>query len=137
MNSSTTLECPDPKTSASAVQTGKLTVNLDRRVVTVDGNPVHLTGKEYEVLELLSLRKGKILTKEMFSIVFTVAEMSQSTRSSMSSSVGCAKSWRWPPAAVITSRRCGVAAMLSEIRLSGRGQRHAVSTGKVRATAFN
>jgi two-component system, cell cycle response regulator CtrA len=66
MNSSTTLECPDPKTGASAVQTGKLTVNLDRRVVTVDGNPVHLTGKEYEVLELLSLRKGKILTKEMF-----------------------------------------------------------------------
>jgi two-component system, cell cycle response regulator CtrA len=27
---------------------------------------VHLTGKEYAILELLSLRKGTILTKEMF-----------------------------------------------------------------------
>jgi two-component system, cell cycle response regulator CtrA len=35
-------------------------------IVTVDGNPVRLTPKEYEILELLSLRKGTILTKEMF-----------------------------------------------------------------------
>jgi two-component system cell cycle response regulator CtrA len=27
---------------------------------------VHLTGKEYQMLELLSLRKGTTLTKEMF-----------------------------------------------------------------------
>jgi DNA-binding response OmpR family regulator len=27
---------------------------------------VHLTGKEYQMLELLSLRKGMTLTKEMF-----------------------------------------------------------------------
>jgi two-component system cell cycle response regulator CtrA len=40
--------------------------NLEKRLVTVDGNPVHLTGKEYAILELLSLRKGTILTKEMF-----------------------------------------------------------------------
>ncbi len=32
----------------------------------VDGTPVHLTGKEYQMLELLSLRKGTTLTKEMF-----------------------------------------------------------------------
>ena len=56
----------DPKTGASAIQTGKLTVNLDRRVVTIDGNPIDLTGKEYEILEFLSLRKGTTLTKEMF-----------------------------------------------------------------------
>jgi len=30
------------------------------------GNPVHLTSKEYGILELLSLRKGTTLTKEMF-----------------------------------------------------------------------
>ena len=52
--------------SGSTIRTGKLTVNLDTRVVTVDGNPVHLTGKEYRILELLSLRKGTTLTKEMF-----------------------------------------------------------------------
>ncbi|MCA9361476.1 winged helix-turn-helix transcriptional regulator, partial [Candidatus Kaiserbacteria bacterium] len=38
----------------------------DAKTVEVDGKPVHLTGKEYQVLELLSLRKGTMLTKEMF-----------------------------------------------------------------------
>jgi two-component system, cell cycle response regulator CtrA len=52
--------------SASTIRTGKLTVNLDTRVVSVDGQPVHLTPREYSVLELLSLRKGTILTKEVF-----------------------------------------------------------------------
>jgi two-component system cell cycle response regulator CtrA len=52
--------------SESAVRTGKLLVNLDTRVVSVDDQPVHLTAKEYGVLELLSLRKGTTLTKEMF-----------------------------------------------------------------------
>jgi len=41
-------------------------VNLDSRIVSVDDQPVHLTGKEYGILELLSLRKGTTLTKEMF-----------------------------------------------------------------------
>ena len=47
-------------------RTGKLTVNLDAKTVEVDGQRVHLTGKEYQMLELLSLRKGTTLTKEMF-----------------------------------------------------------------------
>jgi len=50
----------------SIIQTGKLKVNLDARTVEVDGQPLHLTGKEYGILELLSLRKGTTLTKEMF-----------------------------------------------------------------------
>jgi two-component system cell cycle response regulator CtrA len=52
--------------SESIIRTGKLVVNLDTRVVSVDGRPVHLTGKEFAILELLSVRKGTILTKEMF-----------------------------------------------------------------------
>jgi len=52
--------------SASVIRTGKLSVNLDARTVEVDGQPLHLTGKEYGILELLSLRKGTTLTKEMF-----------------------------------------------------------------------
>ena len=52
--------------SESAIRTGRLVVNLNTRVVSVDDQPVHLTGKEYEILELLSLRKGTTLTKEMF-----------------------------------------------------------------------
>jgi two-component system cell cycle response regulator CtrA len=50
----------------SVISTGKFSVNLDAKTVEVDGNPVHLTGKEYQMLELLSLRKGTTLTKEMF-----------------------------------------------------------------------
>lgn len=50
----------------SIIQTGKVAVNLDAKTVEVAGQPVHLTGKEYQMLELLSLRKGTTLTKEMF-----------------------------------------------------------------------
>ena len=52
--------------SQSVIETGRLMVNLDQRTVEVDGQPLHLTGKEYGILELLSLRKGTTLTKEMF-----------------------------------------------------------------------
>ena len=52
--------------SESIIRTGKITVNLDRKIVQVDGQHVHLTGKEYAILELLSLRKGATLTKDMF-----------------------------------------------------------------------
>ncbi len=52
--------------SQSIIRTGKLMVNLDAHTVEVDGHPIHLTGKEYSILELLSLRKGTTLTKEMF-----------------------------------------------------------------------
>ncbi|MBF0375710.1 MAG: response regulator transcription factor, partial [Alphaproteobacteria bacterium] len=50
----------------SVIRTGKLTVNLDRRTVEVEGSPLHLTGKEYGIIELLSLRRGQTLTKEQF-----------------------------------------------------------------------
>ncbi|MBC8445061.1 MAG: response regulator, partial [Rhodospirillaceae bacterium] len=46
----------------SIIRTGRLAVNLDAHTVEVDGHPVHLTGKEYGILELLSLRKGTTLT---------------------------------------------------------------------------
>ncbi|MAL10279.1 MAG: DNA-binding response regulator [Maricaulis sp.] len=50
----------------SIIKTGDIAVNLDAKTVEVDGHRVHLTGKEYQMLELLSLRKGTTLTKEMF-----------------------------------------------------------------------
>ena len=50
----------------SIVQSGNLTVDLDQKTVDIDGARVHLTAKEYQVLELLCLRKGATLTKEMF-----------------------------------------------------------------------
>ena len=45
---------------------GSLQLNLDSREVTVADCPVHLTGKEYAILELLVVRKGMVLTKEAF-----------------------------------------------------------------------
>jgi two-component system, cell cycle response regulator CtrA len=52
--------------SQSVISTGTVNVNLDAKTVDVGGKSVHLTGKEYQMLELLSLRKGTTLTKEMF-----------------------------------------------------------------------
>ena len=43
-----------------------LCVNLDTKMVEINGARVYLTGKEYQMLELLSLRKDRTLTKEMF-----------------------------------------------------------------------
>lgn len=50
----------------SMIRTGRICVNLDAKTVDAEGKTVHLTGKEYQMLELLSLRKGTTLTKEMF-----------------------------------------------------------------------
>ncbi len=50
----------------SLIATGGIVVNLDAKTVEANERPVHLTGKEYQMFELLSLRKGTTLTKEMF-----------------------------------------------------------------------
>jgi two-component system, cell cycle response regulator CtrA len=50
----------------SVVQTGDLIVNVDAKTVHIKQVRVNLTGKEYRMLELLSLRRGTTITKEMF-----------------------------------------------------------------------
>lgn len=52
--------------SQPRLRVGAMQLNLDSREVTVNGQEVHLTGKEYAILELLVLRKGMVLTKEAF-----------------------------------------------------------------------
>ena len=52
--------------SESVVRFDKVAINLDTRTVDVNGTQVHLTNKEYAILELLAMRKGTVLTKEMF-----------------------------------------------------------------------
>jgi two-component system, cell cycle response regulator CtrA len=47
----------------SVIETGDLVVNLDTKTVEINGARVHLTDKEYQILELLSLRKGTTQTK--------------------------------------------------------------------------
>ncbi len=52
--------------SESIIHIDNLQLNLDTHEVFVNGNPVHLTGKEYSVLELLILRRGMLLSKTTF-----------------------------------------------------------------------
>ena len=52
--------------SQSVLQVGELELSLETRSVSIAGRPVHLTGKEYSILELLVMRKGMVLTKEVF-----------------------------------------------------------------------
>ncbi len=52
--------------SQPVLRIGNLQLNLDSREVQADGRQVHLTGKEYAILELLVLRRGMVLTKEAF-----------------------------------------------------------------------
>lgn len=51
--------------SEAVIRIGKLLVHLDRQTVEVDGQPLSLTKREYEILELLSTRRGTVLTKEI------------------------------------------------------------------------
>ncbi len=50
----------------SVIEIDDLVVKLDTKTAEVNGARVHLTLKEYQMLELLSLRKGMTMSKEMF-----------------------------------------------------------------------
>ena len=50
----------------SVVRVGKMAIDLNTKIVTVDGNVLPLTGKEYALIELLALKKGSTVSKEQF-----------------------------------------------------------------------
>ncbi|MFZ5721157.1 MAG: response regulator transcription factor [Pseudomonadota bacterium] len=50
----------------SVITIGDMVIDLDSKMVHVNGQRIHLTGREYQTLELLALRKGKTLTKDVF-----------------------------------------------------------------------
>ena len=52
--------------SQPSLHIGSLQLSMASHEALVDGIPMHLTGKEYAILELLVLRKGMVLTKETF-----------------------------------------------------------------------
>lgn len=49
----------------SLIVVGDLVINLDQKTTEIGGERVHLTGKEYHMLECLAFRVGKLCTKEM------------------------------------------------------------------------
>ena len=50
----------------STITVDDLVLDLDEKMASIDGKRVQLTSKEYQMLELLGLRKGSTITKEMF-----------------------------------------------------------------------
>ncbi len=50
--------------SDNSVDIGALSVDLGARMASVSGQAIHLTTKEYAVLELLALRRGNTISKE-------------------------------------------------------------------------
>ena len=48
------------------VRTGAMEINLNSKIVTIDGKVLHLTSKEYALVELLGMRKGTTINKEQF-----------------------------------------------------------------------
>lgn len=50
----------------SVVKVGKMSIDLNTKVVTVAGKVLPLTGKEYALIELLALKKGSTVSKEQF-----------------------------------------------------------------------
>ncbi|QDH17297.1 response regulator transcription factor [Swingsia samuiensis] len=45
---------------------GNLELDLNSKNVSINSQPLYLTGKEYAILELLVIRKGSVLTKDAF-----------------------------------------------------------------------
>jgi two-component system cell cycle response regulator CtrA len=52
--------------SSSQVVCGNVTLDQSRQSVSVDGRPVRVTRREFDVLETLMLRRGMLLTKDHF-----------------------------------------------------------------------
>jgi hypothetical protein len=90
------------------IETGNLRVNLDTKTVEVSGQHMHLTGKEYQILELLSLLKGTTLTKEMV-LNHLYGGKDEPGLSLTYSSASSGKSFRQLLAASTASKRYGAA----------------------------
>ena len=52
--------------SHKIVQCGPLTLDTECHEASINGHQLHLTNKEYAMIELLVLRQGMMVTKEMF-----------------------------------------------------------------------
>src|ERR1700682_354237 len=91
----------------SVVQIGDLVVNLDTKTVEINHVRVHLTCKEYQMLEFLGLRKAMRVRKKMF---LNHLYASRRSRSSTFSFASYARSSPTRRMARTISRPCGAAA---------------------------
>ena len=54
---------PAADSAGSALEAGRVRMDVERHVVTVDGDPISLPLKEFELLELLLRNAGRVLTR--------------------------------------------------------------------------
>src|SRR3954469_20056641 len=94
----------------AVVHCGDQVVRLGMKRAEIAGKPVTLTGKEYAMLELMALRKGSTLTKEMFLNAMYGGMDEPEMKISTCSSASCVRSWRRRRAGRSMSRPSGVAA---------------------------
>jgi two-component system, cell cycle response regulator CtrA len=52
--------------ASPVIQAGPISLDIGRKAISVGGRGIHLTGKEFQIMELLALRKGVVITGEMF-----------------------------------------------------------------------
>ena len=61
----------DEKVSANIYQSGRITINTVQHAVTKDGQPVHLTPKEFDLLLLMMKNVDRVLThKQILNVVW-------------------------------------------------------------------
>ena len=56
----------DDQGARNVLDAGNVRIYLDTQTVEIEGQRVHFTCKEYELLQLLMRCKGRIVTREMF-----------------------------------------------------------------------
>jgi hypothetical protein len=100
----------------STIRTGDLLIDIETRAASADDKRVRLTGKEYCILELFSVRKGAIVTKRML-LDHLYGGLDEPELKIIDVFV-ChrAKSWRRRRAASTISRRSGVEVIGCTIR---------------------
>lgn len=58
------LRKPQSKPAADFIQVGRVSIDVQKKTVTVDGEPVAFSKKEFEILNLLASNLGKIFSRE-------------------------------------------------------------------------
>lgn len=54
--------------STAQVACGNVLLDQERQEISVDGRPVRITQREFDVLEMMMLRRGTLLTKDQFMV---------------------------------------------------------------------
>ena len=57
------LRAKDPAAPGKRIESGDLVIDPEKRRVTVEGNPVHLTAREFELLQEFARHPGRVYTR--------------------------------------------------------------------------